>query len=143
MIEKKNVKYLGIDKNLIELEETILKIGKENPQKLSEIDFSPLINPQGNVPLKAEEIGKILGKGWSSTKVNNTLTQMDFQVKIKDDYYPTEKGIKSGCLHRAILLDYKSTKVAFGLSILWTIDVVDKIKEYLSENTEVTENEEK
>ena len=139
MINNKAVTYFGMNKSLIELQENILKIGRENPNKLKEIDFSPLINPQGDVVFKATEIAKHLGSGWNSTKVNAILVEMGYQGKIGDDYYPTEAGIKSGCLHRAVFLESKPLKYAFSLSILWTIDIVDKIKEYLK-NKEVTAN---
>lgn len=131
MVNKKNVTYLGMDNKLIELEEDILMTGRENPEKLKEIDFSSLLNKEGEVLLKASEIAANLGKGWNSTKVNAILVEMEFQGKIGDDYYPTEKGIKSGCLHRAIFLESKPLKYAFSLSILWTVDIVDKIREYL------------
>ena len=139
MINEKEVTYIGRDKKLIELQENILKIGREAPDKLKEIDFSPLINPEGDVPLKATEIAKHLGSGWNSTKVNAVLVEMGYQGKIGDDYYPTKAGIKSGCLHRAIFLESKPLKYAFSLSILWTIDIVDKIREFVK-NKEGTEN---
>ena len=44
MVNKKNVTYLGMDNKLIELEEDILMTGRENPEKLKEIDFSSLLN---------------------------------------------------------------------------------------------------
>lgn len=139
MIKEKNVTYIGMDKNLIELQENILKVGREDTSKLKEIDFSPLINPEGDVPLKATEIAKHLGSGWNSTKVNKILIEMGYQDKIGDDYYPTAKGINSGCLHRAIFLESKPLKYAFSLSILWSIDIVDKINEYVNKK-EIAEN---
>lgn len=124
----------------LKIQEAILKLGKEEQETLKDIDWAILLNPENKVYYKAEEIAKELGKGWTSTKVNEILVKMKFQIKLKDDYYPTIKGVESGCFHRGMFLDCCNPRYAFKLSIMWTIDVVDIIKEYLSNNKEEDKN---
>ncbi len=131
--EKKDSNFVEmmINPQLAKLEKAILQLGKKEQDILKSVDWSSLLNPEKQIYYKAEEIANMLGKGWTGTKVNEILREMQYQFLFKKDYLPTKKGVESGCFHRLILLDFKETSTAFSFSLMWTINIVDKIKEYV------------
>ena len=131
---------LFLDYKNAKLQKALLNLGSADKSILEDIDLSSIINPENKIYFKTEEIAGFLGKGWTSTKVNETLRDMKYQFYFKKDYLPTLKGIESGCAHRLIKINYTENSTAFMFSLLWTIDIVDKIKEYLNEKREEQEN---
>lgn len=138
-MEKEDDVCFGANSRMMKVQEAILKLGQKEKKILENVDLSALFNPENKIYFKAEEIGKFMGKGWNGTKINQILTEMEYQMPFKNDYLPTNLGVKSGCLHRAILIEYGEKKVSFKFSIMWTIDVVDRIREFLNKK----ESEEK
>ena len=133
---------LIINNKQIALQNAILELGNKVPDILNNVDLSSILNPKNTIYLSASEIAKELGKGWTGTKVNEILIEMKFQGKIRDDYYPTIEGVKSGCCHRTIMLKYDNSKTYFKYSISWTIEVVQHIKKFVEEKEETANGKE-
>jgi hypothetical protein len=66
---------------------------------------------------------------------------MKYQFYFKKDYLPTKIGVESGCAHRIIFLDFRENSTAFAFSLVWTINIVDRIKEYQSQKQKNNEEE--
>ena len=127
---------IAINPKAIKLQEAILLLGKKDQEILKDVDLSSVLNPENKIYFKAEEIAKLMGNNWNGTKINALLTEMEYQIPFRKDYFPTNLGVKSGCLHRAILLESAEKKTSFKFSIMWTIEILDRIKEYLKEKEE-------
>lgn len=139
-MENNDIVELLLDCKNAKLQKALLNLASADKDILMDIDLSSVINPKNKIYFKAEEIAKMLGKGWTSTKVNEILREMKYQIYFKKDYLPTAKGIESGCAHRLIKINYTENSTAFMFSLVWTIDVVDRIKEYLAEKEEENKN---
>lgn len=140
-IPEKNAGYVDIqiDVKSANLQKAILMLGKNEQEILKDVDWSPLLNPEKVFYYKAEDVAATLGKGWTAVKVNETLREMKYHFRFKNDYFPTPEGVRSGCFHRLIYLDKRENSTAFSFSIMWTVDIIDRINEYLKQKAESEE----
>lgn len=140
-IPEKDDGYVDIQINdkMVNLQKAILRLGKKEQEILKDVDWSSLLNPTGKFYCKAKDVAEMLGKGWTPTKVNEILVEMKYHIRLRNDYLPTPIGVKSGCFHRLTYLDYRENSTAFSFSTMWTVDIVDRINEYLKQKEESEE----